>query len=54
MLTFTEGRLFVRNLSDGSLVEDIYINFDPTNWFNRCILVNNAVICITGVIYFIN
>ena len=54
MLSFTEGHLFVRNLSDGSLIEDIHINIDPTNWFYRCILVNNAVICITGVIYFIN
>jgi hypothetical protein len=54
LLTYSDGHLFVRSLTDGSLIKDIPVNIDPTNWFYACILVNHAVICTTGVIYFIN
>lgn len=54
LLTYSDGHLFVRSLTDGSLIKDIPVSIDPTNWFYACILVNHAVICTTGVIYFIN
>ncbi len=54
MLTYSEGHLFVRSLADGALLKDIPVNIDPTNWLYRCILVNHAIICNMGVIYFMN
>ncbi len=53
MLTYSEGHLFVRSLTDGSLIKDISMNIDPTDPYNKCILINHAIICMTGLIYFI-
>jgi len=53
MLTYVIGHLYVRSLTDGTLVKDIPTHLDPTNWFYSCILVNHAVICLAGIIYFI-
>jgi predicted Zn-ribbon and HTH transcriptional regulator len=53
MLTYSDGHLYVRNFADGTLIKDIPVNIDPTNWYYTCILINHAVICTAGVIYFI-
>jgi hypothetical protein len=53
MLTYSDGHLFVRSFADGALIKDIPVNIDPTNWYYTCILINHAVICTTGVIYFV-
>jgi hypothetical protein len=53
MLTYSDGHLYVRNFADGTLIKDIPVNIDPTNWYYTCILINHAVICTAGVIYFV-
>jgi hypothetical protein len=53
MLSYSPGHLFVRSLLNGSLIKDIPVTIDPTNWYYSCILVKHAVICSTGVMYFI-
>ena len=56
MLTYTSGspgHLNVRSYSDGSLIKVIPVNIDPTYWYNSCYLVNHAIVCMKGLIYFI-
>jgi hypothetical protein len=53
MLTYSDGHLYVRSFADGTLIKDIPVNIDPANWFYSCLLINHAVICTTGVMYFV-
>ena len=53
MLTWSAGHLFVRSLNDGTLINDIPLIIDPTSDGKACYLVNNAIVSINGVLYFI-
>jgi hypothetical protein len=56
ILTYSSGspgHLNVRNYSDGSLIKVIPVNIDPMSWYNSCYLVNHAIVCMKGLIYFI-
>ncbi len=54
LLSWSPGHLYVRNLSDGSLLHDVTYALDPGFWNNSCQLVGNAIISIRGVIYFLD
>lgn len=56
ILTYSSGNpghMNVRSYSDGSLIKVIPININPTYWYNSCHLVNHAIVCTKGLIYFI-
>lgn len=52
ILTYSEGYLNIRSLTDGSLHKTVRYNLYPGYWYNACYLVNNAIISMQGVIYF--
>jgi hypothetical protein len=54
LLSYSEGHLFVRSLSDGSLIQDIPYGQNAAAFYYRPILVNHTVISNTGVMYFVN
>ena len=53
MLTCTKGHLLVRNFSNGTLVKDVPVNFDPLNWAEACYLINHTIVYGKGLLYFI-
>ncbi len=53
MLTCTKGHLLVRSFSDGTLLKDIPVNFDPMNWAEACYLVDHTIVYGRGLLYFI-
>ncbi|HBE43298.1 MAG TPA: hypothetical protein DDW27_19280 [Bacteroidales bacterium] len=53
MLTWSAGHLFVRSLNDGTLINDIPLIIDPTSDGKACYIVNNAIVSLNGVLYFI-
>jgi hypothetical protein len=53
ILTYKPGHLYIRSYLDGSLLKDIPVNIDPTDWSNACCLINNTIVS-RGVLYFIN
>jgi len=53
ILTWSAGHLYVRNFTDGSLLHDVTYTLYPGFWYNSCRLVGNAIICMQGVIYFL-
>lgn len=54
LLSYSEGHLFVRSLTDGSLIKDIPYGQNVSAFYYRPILVNHTVISNTGVLYFVN
>jgi hypothetical protein len=50
ILTYNTGHLLIRSLADGSLLKDVPISFDADSYTGKCILVDNAICCISGVI----
>ncbi len=53
MLTCTKGHLLVRSFSDGTLLKDIPVNFDPMNWAEACYLIDHTIVYGRGLLYFI-
>ncbi len=53
MLTYTDGHLLVRSFSNGSLIKDVPVHFNPTNWTEACYLVNHTIVYGKGLLYFI-
>jgi hypothetical protein len=53
LLTWSTGNLYVRSFEDGSLLYTIPFRHDPSFWYNYCFLVDNAIVCMKGVIYFV-
>ncbi len=54
ILTYSEGHLYIRSLSDGSLLKDIPVNFEPDNDAEACFLIDNTIVSAKGIIYFLN
>jgi hypothetical protein len=53
MLTYINGHLLVRSFSDGSLLKDIPVNFNPQRWTDACYLINHTIVYGRGLLYFI-
>jgi hypothetical protein len=56
ILTYTPGspgHMYVRSYTDGSLLKTIPVNMNPLTFTNFCYLINNAIVCERGLIYFI-
>jgi len=53
MLTYSGGHLFVRNFTDGSLIDDVPVVTDGSEWYKNCKLINHAIIASKGFIYFV-
>jgi len=53
ILTWSSGHLFVRSLTDGSLLNDVPYRLDPGFWYNSCYLIDRAIVSQLGVIYFL-
>ena len=53
MLTWSAGHLYVRSLTDGALLNDIPVNINPTYPDRSCYLVDKAIVCMRGVMYFL-
>lgn len=54
ILSYSTGHLYIRSLTDGSLLKDIPINIDPTYYWQKCYLINHSIVCIKKIIYFVN
>jgi hypothetical protein len=54
MLTYNNGHLHVRDLLNGSLLNDIPVGFIPDKKTICCYLRNHYIICTMGIIYNIN
>lgn len=54
MLTYSDGHMYVRSYLNGALLKDIPTHLNPQNWYQSCYLVNHAIACTQGIIYFIN
>jgi hypothetical protein len=50
ILTYSSKHLYIRSLTDGTLIKDLPINFEADYYSDKCILVDNAICCISGVI----
>ena len=54
ILTYSSGHLYVRSFINGSLLKDIQVNINPSNWSDNCILINHTIVNRKGLLYFIN
>ena len=54
ILTYTAGHMFVRSYITGDLIRDIPTNMQLTGYDNDCYLINHAIACRKGIIYYIN
>jgi hypothetical protein len=53
MLTYADGKLLVRRFSDGSLLKEVPVHFDPLNWTEACYLLDHTIVYGKGLLYFI-
>jgi len=44
ILTYSEGHLFVRSFSDGSLIKDVPVNFNPFSESDKCYLIGHTIV----------
>jgi hypothetical protein len=54
ILSYTTGHMFVRSYITGDLINDIRTNMQLSGYDNDCYLINHAIACRKGIIYYIN
>lgn len=53
LLSFKSGHLYIRSFADGSLISDVPVSFDPSNWTEACYLIHHTIVYGRGLLYFI-
>jgi hypothetical protein len=54
ILSYSAGHMFVKSYITGDLISDIPTNMDLSGSNNDCYLINHAIACRKGIIYYIN
>jgi hypothetical protein len=52
ILSYSAGHLYVNSLTNGTLLYDIEIHFEPTG-YNYCHLIDHTIVCDAGIMYYL-
>lgn len=53
LLTYQPGHLYIRSFVNGTLIRDVPVSFNPSDWTQACYLIHHTIVHGRGLLYFI-